>query len=906
MKFILFLLILSVNIGQIKSELEPCNPLELPDICGFYPSLYTNLSLSGVPPLCNANCTYFEWDQCGICNGLAPLNLQYDLLFPTLYPASPMTRIGGSVASWNGNVAASQHIAQVYPVVVKAPVVTWRRSTTKDADGNWTFAPYVIPSSTDGTTENFMPLSRGYGLGMSENYLVIGNHDSTPRIVQLWVKSNNPPWVWVHTMHDPCAGNYFGFSVTVNERIPGGGNSYGVVAVGDPAAFLSGRVYVYFTYSPGILQTLQFGNFSTDRVCFGESVDADLDLLVVGAPRMTVSAQSGAGTVFVYRWNGLTYDLAVQISPPSPSVNLGFGESVSVWDDMVLIGDNQRRTYLYRIVGGTAIPSPLAQPGGLNLVSRHGYAVGIWDWLLVSGDEEYVPSPTKKGTTFVYTQNPLQPTSYMRRYDLEDSDLFVNTRYGAAVSVKGGCFVASGIPQRSLYGGVVVRDLCRDQCYGCDGVLNSCLDADFCGVCNGDNSTCLGCDGMPNSNTTIDLCGVCNGTNTTCVILPVSNYNTTCHTPVIIPLSNVLFAGLLKWSVISPTSKGTAAIVGITNTIRYVPNMYESGLDTIWVNVTIVALKTWQLVSINVTIDLCPDCFNVTGGPARPDSCGVCGGDNSTCLGCDGIANSGKVIDYCGVCGGTNSTCLDIIEPPMINASCVGHVVVSTVYEPSEVPVVWHILAGTGYINSISGFLLWTNPGIVGEYFVTVQVISTLNTSVFNTVNFTFSVPNCTDCSGLVFGVQLFDLCGVCGGDSKSCLDCAGVPNGLSVQDACGVCGGDNSTCPRDCFGDIGGIAKLDACGVCNGDNSTCKIKGGIILPIIGFILLMVFLLLVVFLFLEWLTDWRFVTVNWKERYFPKIETPPPPTYINPKVIDKELILSDDVSPPQGVVRLRR
>jgi hypothetical protein len=39
------------------------------------------------------------------------------------------------------------------------------------------------------------------------------------------------------------------------------------------------------------------------------------------------------------------------------------------------------------------------------------------------------------------------------------------------------------------------------------------------------------------------------------------------------------------------------------------------------------------------------------------DKCFVCGGDNSTCAGCDGVPNSGAVHDLCGVCGGDNSTC---------------------------------------------------------------------------------------------------------------------------------------------------------------------------------------------------------------------------------------------------------
>lgn len=35
----------------------------------------------------------------------------------------------------------------------------------------------------------------------------------------------------------------------------------------------------------------------------------------------------------------------------------------------------------------------------------------------------------------------------------------------------------------------------------------------------------------------------------------------------------------------------------------------------------------------------------------------MCGGDGSTCKGCDGVALSGKRLDSCGVCGGNDGTC---------------------------------------------------------------------------------------------------------------------------------------------------------------------------------------------------------------------------------------------------------
>lgn len=152
----------------------------------------------------------------------------------------------------------------------------------------------------------------------------------------------------------------------------------------------------------------------------------------------------------------------------------------------------------------------------------------------------------------------------------------------------------------------------------------------------------------------------------------------------------------------------------------------------------------------------CLDCSGVACGGTTVDQCGVCGGDNSTCLDCAGIPNGGAVVDQCGVCGGDNSTCLDCTGTPNGGAQ----------------------IDSCGVCNG--------------------------------------NGSSCLGCDGIPNSQKVFDLCGVCGGDNSSCMDCAGIPNGGTNIDACGVCNGQSNTC-LDCAGVPNGGATVDACGSCGG-----------------------------------------------------------------------------------------
>ncbi len=137
------------------------------------------------------------------------------------------------------------------------------------------------------------------------------------------------------------------------------------------------------------------------------------------------------------------------------------------------------------------------------------------------------------------------------------------------------------------------------------------------------------------------------------------------------------------------------------------------------------------------------------------DLCAGGCGDRS-CLGCDGVPNSGATFDDCGICGGDNTACCD----------CEG------------------VVHGTAVAD----------------------VCGVCNGDA----------SSCADCAGTPHGTARYDVCGVCNGDGETCTDCAGTPNGDAVYDECDVCQGNNESC-TDCTGVVNGPALRDEAGVCNG-----------------------------------------------------------------------------------------
>eukprot|EP01051_Picozoa_sp_SAG22_P013673 SAG22_NODE_1557_length_4130_cov_12.560159_3_plen_346_part_00 len=182
------------------------------------------------------------------------------------------------------------------------------------------------------------------------------------------------------------------------------------------------------------------------------------------------------------------------------------------------------------------------------------------------------------------------------------------------------------------------------------------------------------------------------------------------------------------------------------------------------------------------------------------DSCGVCGGTNTRCAGCDGVPNSGRVADVCGLCGGSGSTCAQMCNVRFVTTTLSwAQDIIWSVDDggpdadgPSSDPVSFGTGAHAFEDNTVYTFDFTLQEGRHALHFsdafgdgwdgATVEVFETgqSETDPLLSLTSTFAQPA---------GSAAFDV--VCGG----VRGCDGVPGSAAAMDACGVCGGNGTSC---------------------------------------------------------------------------------------------------------------
>jgi hypothetical protein len=388
----------------------------------------------------------------------------------------------------------------------------------------------------------------------------------------------------------------------------------------------------------------------------------------------------------------------------------------------------------------------------------------------------------------------------------------------------------------------------REYPAGCDGVPRGGATLDQCNVCGGVGTSCLGCDNIPFSGKTFDSCGVCDGDDSSCNacknpcpdrsrrfldacgVCGGNNQSCTGCDGVLISPQVTVRTGLRPkvkdaCGVCGGTGKSCAGCDGVPfsgkefdlcgvcdpplaerNICPELPNCQQgSVLDSCGICVPLT--DTGGLACVGC--DQVPRLY----GRKAIDACGVCGGDNSSCVDCLGVPNGEAKLDKCGVCNGKNE-CADCCGEP---------------YGVKKLDV-------CGVCNGPNNSAVCT--GCDG-----VLTPPPRRPAIFD-AKFRCCPFDLIGCNGLCEATlgcdgvcqrnsKRFDKCGICGGQglalTGSC-DCAGLPNGTSsigcdglcryepkVFDKCKVCGGSASpqTGICDCKAIPDGEHKIDSLGFC-------------------------------------------------------------------------------------------
>lgn len=238
---------------------------------------------------------------------------------------------------------------------------------------------------------------------------------------------------------DGAAGDFFGWAVaTDGTRVVVGAVTH------DSAAGDAGAVYVYeFDGSHWVLEAKLTAGDAAAFDYFGYSVSVSGDVLVAGAPGCDLGG-TDRGAVYVYRHDsssGWTFEQKITATDVS---NLdGFGQSVSVDGERILVGSPGKdrsglpdagQAYVFERIAGTwtevqALIASDAQPSDL-----FGRAVSLRGTLAAIGAPDADPRGISSGAAYVFRHDG---TSFLQDAKFSPPETQANARFGAAVATDG-------------------------------------------------------------------------------------------------------------------------------------------------------------------------------------------------------------------------------------------------------------------------------------------------------------------------------------------------------------------------------------------------------------------------------------------------------------------------------------
>ncbi|NNF42524.1 MAG: hypothetical protein HKN62_05670 [Phycisphaerales bacterium] len=284
----------------------------------------------------------------------------------------------------------------------------------------------------------------GDAVALSDQWLVVGasrrdDLGSAAGAAYVYRAAPDGTWEFETTLFAPdgATNDLFGWSVTLDGD---------VIAVGayldDHVASNAGSVYVFRW--DGALWQFEQRLAASDALTgdeFGQAVAAGTDLIAVGAARRDEAGLTNTGAVYVYRWDGVSWNEEVKLVPPAPAEHDRFGEAVAASGERVLVGaplvDHVGlNSGVVRAYDGTVgwETSELIAPADAAPGDKFGQAVAIDGDLAVIGAPLADQVQLNAGVAYVYAW---QGAGWAHEVTLgPDFDGQVEDQFGLSVAVQ--------------------------------------------------------------------------------------------------------------------------------------------------------------------------------------------------------------------------------------------------------------------------------------------------------------------------------------------------------------------------------------------------------------------------------------------------------------------------------------
>lgn len=281
----------------------------------------------------------------------------------------------------------------------------------------------------------------GSDVSISGDVLVVGaeagNAGTGAAYVFRW---NGTSWIEedILTASDAAASDRFGVAVGVS------GDAIVIGASGDDDSFSSsGSVYVY-RYNGSTWDKEQKINAfdAAQSDIFGRFVDIDGDVLVSSAPNDDDNF-SGSGSAYVYRWNGTMWILDNKLTASDAATNDHFGQSLSLEGDRLAVGSYRSDTagtdagsvYIFEWSGVSWNEQEQITALDAADLSRFGQSVALSGDQLVVGAYFDNEAAVRAGAAYIFRK---RPTEWLQDSKFTAGDASDDDRLGFSVAAAGG------------------------------------------------------------------------------------------------------------------------------------------------------------------------------------------------------------------------------------------------------------------------------------------------------------------------------------------------------------------------------------------------------------------------------------------------------------------------------------